>query len=262
MMQPPVPIRLDMSGAVARVTLDRPGVLNAIDVALAQALDRALDSALAASARAIILRGAGRAFCAGGDVSRFDGGESFATVADRTMSTFHPVILKLSTVGVPTVAAVHGAVAGAGLGLMLACDFAIAAAGTRFTLAYPKIGATIDAGASWFLARALGTRRAKELAMLAGTFDADAALELGLVNRVVPDDALAAEVEAFADRLASGPTTAYATIKRLVDGAHDRDLAAQLDAEQAGFVGVAGSADFAEGLAAFAAKRSPTFSGK
>ncbi|MCO5164128.1 MAG: enoyl-CoA hydratase-related protein [Mesorhizobium sp.] len=261
-MQSPVTVQFEIRQAVAFVTLDRPEVLNGIDVPLARALGQAIDQALDGAARCIVLRGAGRAFCAGGDVSRFDGSVPFATVADRTMSTFHPVILKLANVGLPTVAAVHGAVAGAGLGLMLACDFAIAASGTRFTPAYPKIGATIDAGMSWFLARALGTRKARVLAMLADTFDAEAAMQMGLVNRVVPAEALAVEAEAFGQRLASGPTAAYATIKRLVDVAHDSNLAAQLDAEQAGFVDIAKSADFAEGLAAFMAKRPPSFSGK
>lgn len=256
------PVHFEVEGAVARITLNRPDVLNGIDVALAQALDRALDSALAASARAVLLRGAGRAFCAGGDVSRFDGSEPFSAVADRTMSTFHPVIERLSTLSLPTVAAVHGAVAGAGLGLMLACDFAIAAAGTRFTLAYPKIGATIDAGTSWFLARALGTRKARELAMLADTFDAEAARSLGLVRDVVAADSLNTEAEALALRLAAGPTAAYATIKRLVDAAHDNGLAAQLDAEKAGFVQIASTADFAEGLSAFLEKRQPAFTGR
>ncbi|MGE0502020.1 MAG: enoyl-CoA hydratase/isomerase family protein [Rhizobiaceae bacterium] len=257
------PVLLEIDGAVARITLDRPDVLNGIDVALAEAFGRALDEVAGnPSARALLLRGAGRAFCAGGDVSRFDGSVPFATVANATMSRFHPVIRRIATLPLPTIAVVHGAVAGAGLGLMLACDFALAATGTRFTLAYPKIGATIDAGASWFLARALGTRRAKELAMLAHTFDAEAAERLGLVNRVVAADMLAAEAAAFAARLASGPTAAYATIKRLIDQAHDTDLAAQLDHEQAGFTGIAATSDFAEGLEAFRARRSPAFRGE
>lgn len=256
-------ILFEQRGAIAAITLNRPSVLNGIDVGLAVALGDAIERASAiSSVRAIILSGAGRAFCSGGDVSRFDGGETFAAVAERTMSTFHPVVRRIATVPMPTVAAIHGVVAGAGLGLMLACDFALAARGTRFTLAYPKIGATIDAGASWFLARALGTRKAMELAMLADTFDANAALDLGLVNRVVSVDVLQDEVSAFAERLAAGPTAAYGAIKQLVASAHDCDLATQLDAEQAAFVISAGTDDFAEGLAAFRGKRQPSFTGR
>ena len=257
------PVLFEVRGAIAAITLNRPAVLNGIDVELAAALGAALDRMDAqGSIRAVLLRGAGRAFCAGGDVSRFDGSEPFAAVADRTMARFHPVVRRIAELGLPTVAAVHGAVAGAGLGLMLACDFALAAAGTRFTLAYPAIGATIDAGASWFLTRALGTRKATELAMLADRFEADAALALGLVNRVVAADALEAEAQALAQKLAAGPTLAYATIKRLVASAHDNDLAAQLDAERCGFAQIASTADFAEGLAAFKARRPPVFTGR
>lgn len=256
------PVILDIEGPVAFITLNRPEVLNAIDVALAIALGDAVDRAVAHPVRCIVLRGAGRVFCAGGDISSFDGSVPYQAVAERTMSTFHPVIWKIATLPLPTVAMVHGVVAGAGIGLMLACDFAVAATDTRFTLAYPKIGATIDAGASWFLARALGVRKAKELAMLGEMFAADIAMDLGLVNQTAACATLREDTDALARRLASGPTAAYKTIKKLNDGAHERDLAAQLDLECAGFTAIAASADFAEGLAAFRAKRPPVFSGK
>lgn len=257
------PVLFELHDGVAAITLNRPSVLNGIDPVLADALGEAIRRADASPAvRAILLSGAGRAFCAGGDLSRFDGSAPFSAVADQSMSVFHPVVRTLATLPIPTVAAVHGAVAGAGLGLMLACDFALAASGTRFTLAYPRIGATIDAGASWFLARALGTRKAKELAMLAETFDAGAAHDLGLVNRVIPAERLHDEALDFAGRLAAGPTAALGAIKRLVSGAHDSDLATQLDAEQAAFAAVAATDDFAEGLAAFRGKRDPAFTGR
>lgn len=257
------PILLEHRGAVASITLNRPLVLNGIDEGLAAELGEAIERATELpSVRAVLLSGAGRAFCAGGDLSRFDGGEKFGAVAERTMSVFHPVVRRIATLPVPTVVAVHGAVAGAGIGLMLACDFVLAATGTRFTLAYPRIGGTIDAGASWFLVRALGTRKAMELAILAETFDADAAHGLGLVNRVVPTDALGEEAFAFSERLATGPTAAYGAIKRLVACAHGNDLPAQLDAEQAAFVTSAATDDFAEGLVAFREKRQPLFTGK
>jgi 2-(1,2-epoxy-1,2-dihydrophenyl)acetyl-CoA isomerase len=253
------PVAVDLVGSVATITLERPKLLNAIDVGLALALAAAVERADAA-ARAILVKGAGRAFCAGGDVSTFDGATAHAEVARRTITAFHPAILRLATSGKPSIAAVHGAVAGAGISLMLACDFTIAASGTRFSLAYPKIGASIDGGASWFLPRLVGRRKAKELAMLADSFDADTALDLGLVTRVVPTDDIGAEAMSFAARLANGPTAAFAAIKRLIDD-DVVGLARHLDAERDAFIQIAEGADFAEGLQAFCDKRSPVFKG-
>ncbi len=166
------PVLFDVDGGIASITLNRPSVLNAIDIATAVALREAIEAAEESPARALLLKGAGRAFCAGGDVSSFDKVHGYAQVAELTMAQFHPAILKLARSRLPTIAALHGAVAGAGISLMLACDFTVAAASTRFTLAYAKIGASPDGGASWFLPRVLGTRKAKELAFLSETFDA------------------------------------------------------------------------------------------
>jgi len=254
------PVSFEPVEGVAVLTLNRPAVLNAIDVGLAKALAHALARAQdTPGVRAILIRGAGRAFCAGGDISTFQGDP--ARAVERTIAHFHPAIERLAACPLPTVAAVHGAVAGAGMSLMLACDFTLAASDAGFTLAYPKIGATIDGGASWFLPRVLGSRGAKQLAMLSERFDAEAALALGLVNRVVSADDFEAETMRFARQLASGPTKAFATIKRLIDASPFRTLSEQLEAEKQGFVDVASSADFAEGFAAFLAKRPPSFSG-
>jgi 2-(1,2-epoxy-1,2-dihydrophenyl)acetyl-CoA isomerase len=255
-------VRTEIAEGVAKITLDRPEVLNAIDVGLAAALFEAVGSADDdPAARAILLNGAGRAFCAGGDISMFDGTQQHGEVAHRTIAAFHPAILRLATSTKPSIAAVHGAVAGAGVSLMLACDFAIAAKDTRFSLAYPRIGATIDGGASWFLPRLLGRRRAKELALLSESFDAPAALALGLVTRVVPAGDIQMEAINFGARLAAGPTAAFAAIKHLIDADLD-DLARHLDAEREAFIRIAGSEDFAEGLRAFREKRVPAFLGR
>ena len=257
------PIRFEVSGGVAVLTLDRPATLNAIDADFARALGAAIGRAeVTDGVRALVLRGAGSAFCAGGDVSKFNGREPHADVAGRAMFHFHPAVLKLASARLPTVAAVHGAVAGAGIGLMLACDFVVAAANARFTLAYPKIGATIDGGASWFLPRLVGLRKAKELTMLSEHFDATMAEKLGLVNRVVAVEAFDEETAAFARKLAAGPTAAYATIKQLLGASFERGLAEQLDAERTAFVDMASSTDFSEGLDAFLGKRAPDFRGK
>jgi 2-(1,2-epoxy-1,2-dihydrophenyl)acetyl-CoA isomerase len=212
--------------------------------------------------RALLLKGAGRAFCAGGDVSKFDGTEPFEEVADRTIRLFHPAVLALANLSIPTVAAIQGAAAGAGIGLMLACDFVIATPSTRFTLAYPKIGATIDGGASWFLPRLVGTRKAKELAMLSDALDGVQAEKLGLVTRLVTPEMLEDEAIRFTQMLSQGPTEAFGAIKHLVEHALSRSLETQLDAERDAFIGIAQSPDFAEGLGAYREKRSPVFFGR
>ncbi|MBI1775122.1 MAG: enoyl-CoA hydratase/isomerase family protein [Proteobacteria bacterium] len=258
------PLQISIENGLAVLTLNRPEVLNAIDVPLAQALLAAVERIeTGAGVRAILLRGAGRGFCAGGDVSKFTGIDGpHAEVADRTMRHFHPAIRGLALSPVPTVAMVHGAVAGAGIGLMLACDFVVAADTARFSLAYAKIGASTDDGASWILPRLLGLRKAKELAMLSDRIDAAEALRLGLINRAVAGERLEDEAMALARRLAAGPTTAFGMIKRLMDDSFSRDLSAHLEIECEAFVKTARTADFDEGLASFFGKREPKFSGR
>ena len=187
--------------------------------------------------------------------------ERAATFA-RLVETVHASIRTLRGLPIPVVAAVHGAVAGFGVSLMLACDLAIAADDALFTLAYGQIGTSPDGGATFHLPRAVGQKRAMELAMLGERIDAATAERFGLVNRVVPVAELDSEVARVAGRLADGPTAALARTKALLNEAYDRDLAAHLDAERDGFVASAATADFAEGIAAFVAKRPPRFEGR
>jgi 2-(1,2-epoxy-1,2-dihydrophenyl)acetyl-CoA isomerase len=255
------PVLLEVAGGIATITLNRPKALNAIDVAMASELHKAVERAEGCSARALLLKGAGQAFCAGGDVSAFYETSDHARVAGQTMAQFHPSILKLAHCRLPCVAAVHGAAAGAGIGLMLACDFVIAAEGTRFNLAYAKIGASPDGGTSWFLSRALGTRRSKELAFLSENFDASCAERIGLVNRAVPNDMLEREALSLTRRLAEGPSAALAETKRLIDSACDRELAAHIEDERKTLTRLAAAHDFAEGIDAYREKRRPAFRG-
>jgi len=157
---------------------------------------------------------------------------------------------------------VHGAVAGAGVSVMAAADLALAAEGTKFSLAYSRIGASPDGGSTYFLPRLLGTRRALEMMLLADTFDAQAALRLGLVNWVVGAGELAAETAKLAGRLAQGPTAAFAETKRLVNRSYEQPLPAQLEAEMEAFARCAVTRDFAEGVTAFVEKRKPLFKGE
>ena len=253
-----------LAEGVATITLNRPEVMNALDAAMMRSLRTACEEAAAdLSARTVVLRGAGRAFLAGGDVAMFHANlDRVADLVREGGGELSKAIVALQRAPKPVLASVHGAVAGAGVSLMAAADLAIAAEGTQFTLAYSRIGTSPDGGATWFLPRVLGCRKALELMLLSDPFDAKAALAMGLVNRVTAPEALAAETERLARRLVQGPTAAYAETKRLARQGYERSLTAQLEAEIEAFARCAGTADFAEGVAAFVQKRNPQFRGE
>lgn len=256
--------QLDASTGIVTITMNRPEVLNAIDVALARAMNAAIVPLRTdARVRCVVLKGAGRAFVAGGDLSRFaEDFDKAADVADELLDALHPVAETLRAIDAPVIAAVHGAVAGAGLSLMCSCDLVIAAQGTRFLMAYDRVGAAPDFGGTYFLPRVLGMRRAAQLLFMSETLDADAALEAGLVNRVVPADQLAATSQEMARKIASGPTRAYGQYKRLADRSFERELHDQLEAERAAFKAATKTEDFREGAGAFLAKRPVVFRGR
>jgi 2-(1,2-epoxy-1,2-dihydrophenyl)acetyl-CoA isomerase len=257
-------ILYSVAESVATITLNRPDVLNALDAAMIGALRAACEEAANdKSARAVVLRGAGSAFLAGGDIAMFHANlPHVAALVRQGGADLQHAILALQRAPKPVLASVHGAVAGAGVSLMAAADLAIAAEGTRFTMAYGKIGASPDGGATYFLPRLVGYRKAIELMLLADVFDAQAALAAGLVNWIASPAALPAETERLAQRLARGPTTAFGETKRLAQEGRDRALKAQLEAEIEAFARCAGTADFAEGVAAFMQKRKPEFRGE
>ena len=257
-------ILYSVADAVATITLNRPQVMNALDLAMISQLRAACERAERDGAvRAVVVRGAGPAFVAGGDVSMFHANlHRGPELVREGAEELHRAILALRRAPKPVLASVHGAAAGAGVSLVAAADLAIAAEGTRFTLAYSGIGASPDGGATWFLPRLMGWRRALELMLLSNTFEALDAQRLGLVNWVVSGEAIAAETERIARRLAGGATRAFAETKRLLDGSHDHTLAAQLDAEVEAFARCAATSDFAEGVTAFVEKRKPMFRGE
>lgn len=259
--EPDPPVLLEREGAIARIRFNRPQALNAADSALALAFrDACLAIAADASVRVVVLSGNGRAFMAGGDIAQFR--DDAAAVPATLIDPLHEGLLCLSQLQQPVIASLHGAVAGAGMSIALGCDLAIAAEGTRFNFAYTKLAASCDLGGSWHLPRLVGLRRALEIALLCEPIDAAQALQLGLVNRVVAADALASHTEQLAQRLAAGPPLAQGLVKRLLRDALSRNLSGQLDAERAAFSRCAASADFAEGVEAFLAKRAPLFSGR
>jgi len=260
-------VLLDLDGAVATLTLNRPQALNALDLAMTDALRATTERVEGDPAiRAVVLRGAGNHFMAGGDIKWFNtmldipAGERRARF-ERLISDVHGSILRLRRMGKPVIASVHGAVAGFGLSLMNACDLAIAADDAYFTLAYCHIATSPDGGATYALPRLVGLKQAMEIALLGDRFDARRALELGLVNRVVPAPELVVETRALAERLAAGPTAAYAKTKQLINESLNRTLPEQLLAEQDNFAASALTADFAEGVRAFVGKRKPRFTG-
>lgn len=254
------PLLVERQGGLVHLIFNRPAVMNALDVPTAQALlDTARELSGDARVRAVMMTGAGPAFVAGGDLAALRADPRAAT--DALIEPLHAALTLLASLDAPLVAGVHGAVAGAGFSLMLAADFAVAAAGTRFNLAYANIGASCDLGASWSLPRVVGLRKATEIAMLGEALDADEALRLGLVTRVVPAEDCLAETRALTARLASGPTRAYGLLRRLLRASHARPLEAQLEAEHAAFRRAAATEDFREGLDAFFARRRPQFKG-
>lgn len=254
------PLLLSRDGAVATIRFNRPAALNAIDMPMANAfLAAARELASDKRVRAVLMSGAGKGFMAGADIQTLSADPSQG--AADLIAPMHEAVKLLATLDAPVVAQVHGVAAGAGLSLMLQADFVLAAAGTRFNLAYVNIGTSCDVGASWALPRLVGMRRALEIAILGDMIDAPTAERFGLVNRVVPADALEAEAMALAQRLANGPTVALGQLRRLVRASLDRDLAAQLDAESAAFQVCAASDDFRTGVDAFLAKQPARFRG-
>ena len=257
-------LSFDRDRGIATITFRRPQFMNALDVPMTRAINEAvLPLANMEGVRCVVLRGEGRAFIAGGDLAAFAADfEQAGAVVGQLLDNLDPVIATVRNLDAPVLASVHGAVAGAGISLMCMCDLVIAAEDTRFVLAYNRVGASPDCGGTWFLPRLIGYRKAAEFMFLGETWDAATAQSLGLVNRVVPTEKLAAETDALAQRLASGATRAFGAFKKLASGAHDRPLVEQLALERAAFQAATHTDDFREGVSTFLAKKSPEFKGK
>jgi 2-(1,2-epoxy-1,2-dihydrophenyl)acetyl-CoA isomerase len=259
------PLLVDRNGPVATLTLNRPDALNTLDFPLMDALvDAAARVAADDALRVVVIRGAGKHFMAGGDIRTFAGEltKPPAQRADdfrRMITRLHSSIEAFHRMPHPLIGQVQGAVAGYGLSLMNACDLVVAADSTYFASAYRAIALTPDGGGSWSLPRIVGVRRAMEVMLLGERFDAQQALEWGLVNRVVPAAELESTVAAIVDSLAQAPVLALRNAKRLVRESLGRTLSEQLDAEAASIGACSATADFAEGIAAFLAKRPARF---
>jgi 2-(1,2-epoxy-1,2-dihydrophenyl)acetyl-CoA isomerase len=217
-------------------------------------------------ARAIVFTGNGRAFCAGGDLREMQGmwqkeGRVEAFV-EEPLGVLHEVIRLMRELPIPIVAAVNGVCAGAGVNFALACDVVFAANDAAFRQAFVRIGLAPDCGGTFFLPRAIGDKLAAELLMTGDSIDAARALEIGMINRVVPGADLLSEAGKFAAKLAAGPTSALARIKRMLNASSSNDLNSQLSLEHECQIETAKESDFKEGVAAFSEKRTPAFSGR
>jgi 2-(1,2-epoxy-1,2-dihydrophenyl)acetyl-CoA isomerase len=258
-------IRSEVRDGVAFVTLDRPAVLNSFNRAMARELQATLDElAPRADVRALVLTGAGRAFCAGQDLAEVvppdgsPGPEVSAVVAE----SYNPLVRRIAALEKPIVCAVNGVAAGAGANLALACDFVLAAKNASFIQSFVNIGLVPDSGGTFLLPRLVGLARAKALAMLGDRLTAEQALAYGLIYAVHEPDALAKESESLAIRLAQMPTLALGLTKRALHASLDSDLERQLELERQ-LQGVAAkSHDYQEGVKAFQEKRKPRFLGR
>lgn len=252
-------VTLAVADRVATLTFNRPDRLNALIPAMFGDINAAIDRALAEGARALVMTGAGRAFCAGADLQAGGTGRDLGESVDRY---YNPLALRLADLDIPVVAAVNGAAAGAGCGIALAGDIVVMARSAYLLLAFINIGLVPDCGATWRVAKGAGQAKALELALLGERLPAEEALAAGLATRVVDDEAVAAEAQGIARRLANGPTLAVAMIRKQVAAALSSTLAESLAVERDNQQRAGATADFAEAVRAFGEKRPPRFEGR
>lgn len=258
-------IKLEMSGAVAVITLNRPESLNALTSEVGEEFKSAVNELLAHGARAVIITGAGRAFCAGGDL------REMRKIAERDgrvdaffgepLRLLNDCILLIRQTPLPFIAAVNGAASGGGCNFALACDLVIAGESARFNQAFIKIGLSPDCGGTFILPRLVGWKLATQLMMTGEVTNAARALEVGMINSVVPDDQLMAHAMAMAEKLGEAPTAAIGKIKELLEASATNDYGAQLELERKAQLQSGQTKDFREGVTAFIEKRPPKFVG-
>ena len=254
-----------MRGSICLLTLNRPDRLNALTVQVAKDFNAAVSEALERGARVIVLTGAGRAFCAGGDLREMQeiAGREGRVEAffDEPLQILNESILLIRQTPVPFIAAVNGVASGGGCNLALACDLVIAAESAKFNQAFIKIGLVPDCGGTFMLPRLVGWKRATELMFTGDLITAAQAAEMGMINSVAADGELMGQVMAMAEKLAQAPTAAIGQIKKLLEASAVNDYGSQLDNERKAQIESGQTKDFTEGVQAFLEKRPPRFVG-
>lgn len=253
------------ASGVGVITLNRPQARNAIDPGFTEDLHEAVQRCAAdQTVRAVLLRAEGPAFTVGGDVAAMaqTPPAELPALMRRITGIYHATLQVLDRLPVPVVAAVHGAVAGGGLGLIYVADVVLAAESTKLAAGFAGLGVSVDSGGTWFLPRLVGMRRAAELCLGQRVLSAREAAEWGLISKVVRDEDLSAEAESAARALAAGPTLALGEIRTLLRRSPDADLGAQLRDESEALARTGATRDAAHGIASFMAKTKPDFEGR
>ena len=257
-------LKLEIDGAIARMTLNRPEVGNALHIEMCkEMLDVAIRCDEDRAVRVLVVDATGRMFCAGGDLRSFaDHADNLGPLLKEMTIWLHGSFSRFARMRAPVVTAVNGIAAGGGFGLAMCSDYVLAGESASFTMAFTAAGLSPDSSSTWFLPRIIGLRRAQDLMLTNRRLGAREALDWGLVTRVVPDDDLASETMAVAQTLAGGPTEAYGSVKRLLAATFDNGLETQMELEAREVTENARGADGREGVGAFLAKRRPVFSGR
>ena len=254
----------DVNNGVATITLNRPDAANALNLTMARELsDVAIECDESGEVRAVVIRGTGKMFCAGGDLTVFaDAGDKAAAVMKQMAGDLHMGISRLTRMNAPVIAAVNGTAAGAGFSLAVAADLVVSVDSAKYMMAYTNAGLSPDGSSTYFLPRRIGDRRARELMITNRMLSATEALDWGLINQVVSEDEFDDAVAALASRIANGPTLAYGQVKSLLNASFDNGLETQMELETRGIADMARSTDGQEGIRAFLAKRKPEFKGE
>lgn len=254
----------ERTGAIATLKLNRPDAGNAIDLPLARALmEAAIQCDEDDAIRCVVLTGAGRMFCAGGDVGAFAAaGNAIPSLLKQLTAHVHATVARLAHMNKPLLTAINGPAAGAGLSLAVMGDIALAARSAHFTVAYTALGLSPDAATTWLLPRLIGLRKAQELAFLNTRVTADEAAGLGLITRTVEDTFFETETQSIANRLAAAATPALGQVRNLLLTSFGASLEAQMDAEARGIADLSRTVQGREGIAAFIARRKPEFNGQ
>lgn len=256
-------IKFEVVDGVATITINRPEVANAFNSHVGREIfEASLECSSNSDIRAVVLTGAGKFFCAGGDLAEFAQTENLDALLKQMTTHLHGAISRFARMNAPLIGAINGTAGGGGFSLMCACDIIYLADTAKLTMAYTAAGLTPDASSTYFLPRMIGSQRALEMALTNRRLTAAEALAWGLVNYVVPAEDVLSEAQKLASQLAAGPTLAYGATKKLMRNSFTESLESQMEDEAQSIVAMTYTADAQEGIDAFLNKRKPAFKGQ